>query len=772
MLRVLTGDETGLLKLVELKKKQVASKWGRQSRKNGVARMAWAPSAEGRNTVASVSPAGVVELWDPVAGAHLGSVKNAGADCVYLAAHGENLLTCTKTGTVRLFNPGCKDADAHSAQTFEVGGRVSTARLAPGGSGLLALGGRDHDLQLWDVATGKQVFQAANVGRDWLDRVVPVWVAALSFVPTGMRSKLTHGDFSQAVTGRSQSAFADVGVLVTEEEAAGWAQVAGGSSSASASSSGAAGKAADKTAAGGKGRGAAPTALPASEPDFEGPDCIVAVCTGHKHVRLYDTRAQAPPVLNVDMGEAPFTACAASVDGRYLLTGDTLGNVRRLDTRMMRQNGGYHGAAGSVRDLAVHPGGKPYLAVTGLDRFLRVFHLENRDQVRAVYLKQRQNALLWDASPAAGVGAGDGGAKGRGRKGRKGAAEEGEDKLVALREADLDDDFDDGEGGAVGEEDEEGEDELRAEERAPHRLQITNFPKADRLFPVGPDSESDDGDGDSDEDGDEEGEEESGEDGGATAGMDEDEAAAAAAFSDSDAASQASLPSDEDEGLSDADEEGAAAAEGAGAAAGAAGRAGAAVSRKAGKAASAAVPTKAPGTKSSATAAAGAGRKAAGAAATGKAGVDEDEEELTADDSDGEEGGEGGSDEDEDSLLDFGEDDEDDEDGEGEAGDGSDDAASADDDDKPSGGRGGRGGRGGGRAPPAKRGRHSAGRGGAGAGAAAAAADADGVFLGEGRKAADMRKALKVERKRMEKLGPGARGGSKGAAAGKRGGKR
>ena len=43
-MRVLTGDETGILKLVDVNKKAVVAKWGTQQRENGVARMAWLPA--------------------------------------------------------------------------------------------------------------------------------------------------------------------------------------------------------------------------------------------------------------------------------------------------------------------------------------------------------------------------------------------------------------------------------------------------------------------------------------------------------------------------------------------------------------------------------------------------------------------------------------------------------------------------------------------------------------------------------------------------------
>ena len=50
-------------------------------------------------------------------------------------------------------------------------------------SGVVAVGGREHDVAVWDVERSVAVFQARNVANTMLDLRVPIWVSALAFLP-------------------------------------------------------------------------------------------------------------------------------------------------------------------------------------------------------------------------------------------------------------------------------------------------------------------------------------------------------------------------------------------------------------------------------------------------------------------------------------------------------------------------------------------------------------------------------------------------------------
>ena len=118
--------------------------------------------------------------------------------------------------------------------------------------------------------------------------------------------------------------------------------------------------------------------------------------TGHHQIRLYDTRAQRRPLHSIEIGDRPFTRCCASPDDNLLIVGDTTGRVTRVDLRVLRMTGVYKGAAGAIHDIAVHPSGK-FVATVGLDRIMRVYDTETREQMHRVYLRQRLNCVLFSA---------------------------------------------------------------------------------------------------------------------------------------------------------------------------------------------------------------------------------------------------------------------------------------------------------------------------------------------------------------------------------------
>lgn len=118
--------------------------------------------------------------------------------------------------------------------------------------------------------------------------------------------------------------------------------------------------------------------------------------TGHHQIRLYDTRAQRRPIHSIEIGDRPFTRCCASPDDNLLIVGDTTGRVTRVDLRVLRMTGVFKGAAGAIRDIAIHLSGR-YVATAGLDRIMRVYDMETREQMHRVYLRQRLNCVLFSA---------------------------------------------------------------------------------------------------------------------------------------------------------------------------------------------------------------------------------------------------------------------------------------------------------------------------------------------------------------------------------------
>lgn len=130
-MEVMVGDETGLLKLVNLKTKTVVSTWGRQSRAVGVLAAIWCefqPRASDApvSAVASANVAGNVEVWDPLTQELLHSCKNVGKDVIFLASRGGYFIIVTRGGLVRVFPHRARNVGAAADDD----GNVFTVRPA------------------------------------------------------------------------------------------------------------------------------------------------------------------------------------------------------------------------------------------------------------------------------------------------------------------------------------------------------------------------------------------------------------------------------------------------------------------------------------------------------------------------------------------------------------------------------------------------------------------------------------------------------------------
>ena len=186
---------------------------------------------------------------------------------------------------------------------------------------------------------------------------------------------------------------------------------------------------------------------------FPGQPNVLAACTGfvqsrlRGEVRLYDASAKRRPLVRAiaPLGDEAVQSVACTPDGRYVLAGTGSGHMARLDVRMnLKAINSYRGAAGSIRQIAIHPT-TDLVASVSLDRHVRLYRLDGSgglssagrltggEPLAKAYLKQRQVALLLseelppkNAFPAA--------AAAGGRRARGGEADED------------DEDGDDGEG--------------------------------------------------------------------------------------------------------------------------------------------------------------------------------------------------------------------------------------------------------------------------------------------------------------------------------------
>ncbi|EGZ22298.1 hypothetical protein PHYSODRAFT_496599 [Phytophthora sojae] len=154
-MRVLVGDETGLLKSIELEKNEqrvLSSRAQPQARAGGIQRLCWyADEREAANFQRNVVLAradGVVESYE---------AKGR-------AAWASTLSTSS--------------ARWCSAPTR------ATCWLEAANQTAIGVGGKEHDLNLWSLETQQVLFKAKNVTHDKLDMRVPVWVKDLRFLST------------------------------------------------------------------------------------------------------------------------------------------------------------------------------------------------------------------------------------------------------------------------------------------------------------------------------------------------------------------------------------------------------------------------------------------------------------------------------------------------------------------------------------------------------------------------------------------------------------
>ena len=152
-LLILCGDETGLLKLVDVRRKAVVRRWGTQGRVGHISRAAWLPAGSVDNELSSARVAvltrgGAVRVWDTASGSLLHTCTGAGAEGALLACQRGRFITCAADGMVRVFSQSAKDADAAQGAS-KVGACVrGTAMLGLSATPVVATGTLTCDLGL------------------------------------------------------------------------------------------------------------------------------------------------------------------------------------------------------------------------------------------------------------------------------------------------------------------------------------------------------------------------------------------------------------------------------------------------------------------------------------------------------------------------------------------------------------------------------------------------------------------------------------------------
>ena len=243
------------------------------------------------------------------------------------------VVTCSALGRLRVSNLNSDDTSTISS--VSVGENIRRMRGFGTRPTIVAMGGREVDLKIYDLVQGDYSFRAKNVPHDWLDMRVPVWANDLQFLPghsgSGGSTDATHQDMSS-------SNCPILGV------ATGYGQVRLYDSRAS-----------------------------------QRPVCDINVGD------LTDGSERD--------GRRPLTSLCGSLDGRSVVCGNTAGLVCSVDLRTSKVVGMYKGFSGSCRSLVQHPD-EPLLLSVSIDRHVRIHHTKTRRLLHRIYAKQRLTSLL------------------------------------------------------------------------------------------------------------------------------------------------------------------------------------------------------------------------------------------------------------------------------------------------------------------------------------------------------------------------------------------
>lgn len=125
----------------------------------------------------------------------------------------------------------------------------------------------------------------------------------------------------------------------------------------------------------------------------DGPN-VLATCSRHGYVRLYDTRKQRRPVTHFASEEHGMSFAALVAHGNYIYTGTTMGALKAFDTRKMKTHvHTYKGFTGGISDLHLDETGK-YLSSASLDRYVRVHEAESTVLLYQCYVKSKATKVL------------------------------------------------------------------------------------------------------------------------------------------------------------------------------------------------------------------------------------------------------------------------------------------------------------------------------------------------------------------------------------------
>ncbi|XP_023216162.1 WD repeat-containing protein 74-like [Centruroides sculpturatus] len=189
---VYVGSEIGLIKGVDVSKKIFynLNEIQRDQRKQEINCMCWRNEEESEIYLGLSNQ--TVKLFDTMDYDYSIKLKldSGSGKIVGIAKYDDNLLTCVESGIINVWN------EKNNEKMIEINAGPNLCRMAtnPFKSGIIASGGQENDLKIWDLQKSKKpIFHAKNVRDNFLDLRVPVWVLNMKFFPDSEKIVTTTG---------------------------------------------------------------------------------------------------------------------------------------------------------------------------------------------------------------------------------------------------------------------------------------------------------------------------------------------------------------------------------------------------------------------------------------------------------------------------------------------------------------------------------------------------------------------------------------------------
>ncbi|XP_012892917.1 PREDICTED: WD repeat-containing protein 74-like, partial [Dipodomys ordii] len=142
---------------------------------------------------------GTVKRFDTEEGIFQGQRHCPGGEGTFrgLAQADGNLITCVDSGILRVWHDSEKETSSDPLLELRVGPEVCRMRQDPAHPHMVATGGKENALKVWDLQGSKEpVFKAKNVRNDWLNLRVPIWEQDIQFLP-GSQKLVTCTGYQQ-----------------------------------------------------------------------------------------------------------------------------------------------------------------------------------------------------------------------------------------------------------------------------------------------------------------------------------------------------------------------------------------------------------------------------------------------------------------------------------------------------------------------------------------------------------------------------------------------